>query len=157
MILLLSKRWSYYLIKNELLQWKLLSCMALFQSTRWSYSSNLFLAGWHWTTGLGLSCSESRRTWNLSSKSLSKSCFETWLKQKHPNITKPCIIWPFASQNKQWINALIYSSEQCSSIRYELQLDYLKFQVVQGQLVNTSYDGSIILSHMTVRDVYRTS
>ena len=76
----------------------------------------------HW---IGLSCSESCRTRNLSSKSLSQSRFETWLMQKHPNTTKPCTICPFASQNKQWINALIYSSEQCSSIRYELQLHYL--------------------------------
>ena len=122
--------------------------MALLQSTQWSYNSNLFnplklvsckVVLNHWIGP----CSESHRTWNLSSKSLSQSRFEMWLKQKHPNTTKPCIICPFASQNKQWINALIYSSEQCSSIRYELQLDYLKFKVVQGQLVNRRNGGSI--------------
>ena len=135
--------------------------MTLLQSTRWSYNSNLFNPFKLVSRKVALNhqigpCNESHRTWNLSSKSLgldphflnsnpqnSQSSSETWLKRKHPKTTKPCIICPFPSQNKQWINALIYSSEQCSFIRYELQLDYLKFKVVQGQLVNKRNGGSI--------------
>ena len=49
--------------------------------------------------------------------------------------TKPRMSCSFASQNKQWINALIYSSELCSPTRYELQLDKLKSQVVHFKVV----------------------